>query len=70
LRTEVKNPSKDNDEGKTEEDQGKDKVDSPIGKAKSREGNVGHFKQDPANSSIHQRGPIDFAAFQLRQEPG
>jgi hypothetical protein len=36
LRTEIKNPGEDNGDGKTEEDQGKDKVDRPSrGKATS-----------------------------------
>ena len=63
LRTEIKNPSEDNGEGKPEEDKGKDKIDRPVGKTKAREGHIGHLKQHPADPRIHQRGPIDFAAF-------
>jgi hypothetical protein len=30
----------------------------------------GHLKQHPADPGIHRCGPIDFAAFQFRQESG
>ena len=36
LRTEIENPGEDESQGETEQDQGKDQVDRPVGKAKSR----------------------------------